>query len=301
MTVTAAGILYKCGPEVLLIRRTMHSDEPGTWGIPGGKLEPNEIPELAAMRESFEEVGYIPRKPITPFDLDVHNGVEFQTFLCELDCRFDPVLNDEHSQFAWIPIMSLPRDTHPGVKKTIRKAGGNAVDASGSNSVTVTWLDRDYKQKSKKFKSDVNAPPEAAWKKANEFARSLEDSSNKSKYGTVRSVKVTWDSAEFTADHFERIYSGKGEDSVTPDIVARELEKHRGKMQDAYYRVVHKLMMEGKLDEAMERINRVKNSGQKPVNEAYKSKIRQETFNRSHPLPKGEAFDSTYFDKAYNG
>lgn len=43
--------------KVLLEKRAEWTDQGGTWGIPGGALEPNESPVQAAVRELKEEVG----------------------------------------------------------------------------------------------------------------------------------------------------------------------------------------------------------------------------------------------------
>lgn len=43
--------------EVLIIRRPLHASHGGMWEFPGGKLEPNEEPSAALIREIKEEVG----------------------------------------------------------------------------------------------------------------------------------------------------------------------------------------------------------------------------------------------------
>ncbi len=42
--------------EVLLVRRA-HPPLMGAWSLPGGRIEPGESPQVAALRELFEEAG----------------------------------------------------------------------------------------------------------------------------------------------------------------------------------------------------------------------------------------------------
>ena len=50
-----AGILVKCGDEVLLCKRNNNGDLPGQWSIPCGHLEEDESPKEGSMREFYEE------------------------------------------------------------------------------------------------------------------------------------------------------------------------------------------------------------------------------------------------------
>lgn len=57
-------VLHPDGPSVLLTRRAAHlSSHPGQVSFPGGRMEPGETPEQAALREAMEEVGLDPRWP----------------------------------------------------------------------------------------------------------------------------------------------------------------------------------------------------------------------------------------------
>lgn len=60
----AAGILFICKDDgmIMLLKRSKKVMEPGTWGLPGGKLEDGEDPWEAAVRETTEEIGVFPRK-----------------------------------------------------------------------------------------------------------------------------------------------------------------------------------------------------------------------------------------------
>lgn len=49
----AIGITFNKKGQLLLVKRR---DIP-IWVMPGGRIEPNETPQKAAIRESFEESG----------------------------------------------------------------------------------------------------------------------------------------------------------------------------------------------------------------------------------------------------
>ena len=66
----AAGVLVRCGDQVLLQQR----GDDGSWGLPGGGLNPGETLEQAARRELLEETG-LEAGPLVL--LDVYSGPEF--------------------------------------------------------------------------------------------------------------------------------------------------------------------------------------------------------------------------------
>ena len=59
-TVQAAGVVCFRGDEVLLIRRAT-PPRVGEWSLPGGRLEKDEEPAVAALRELTEETGVTAR------------------------------------------------------------------------------------------------------------------------------------------------------------------------------------------------------------------------------------------------
>ncbi len=57
-------ILHRDTPSVLLTQRAAHlTHHAGQVSFPGGRIEPGETPEQAALRESAEEIGLDPRLP----------------------------------------------------------------------------------------------------------------------------------------------------------------------------------------------------------------------------------------------
>jgi len=91
-----------------------------TWSIPGGKIEKNETLLDGLKRECQEEINYwnddLKLVPIQKF---VNNTFAYHTFFCEVSEEFSPVLNDEHSGYAWVGSDKYPKPLHPGLYSTI--------------------------------------------------------------------------------------------------------------------------------------------------------------------------------------
>jgi ADP-ribose pyrophosphatase YjhB (NUDIX family) len=56
LAVCAGAVVRDADGRLLLIRRR-HDPSAGLWSIPGGRVEPGELPEQAAAREVLEETG----------------------------------------------------------------------------------------------------------------------------------------------------------------------------------------------------------------------------------------------------
>jgi len=95
---------------------------PGSWGLPGGKSEPNETLIECIVRECQEELGTMPEYtrmvPIEKFTT-ADQGFAYHTFFCAVASEFCPVLNDEHLGWAWIDSGHWPRPMHPGLWSTV--------------------------------------------------------------------------------------------------------------------------------------------------------------------------------------
>lgn len=130
----AAGILYRAGDSILLMRRSKGSAEyPGHWGIPAGHMEKDETPEQAARRESKEETGYEPEGELR----QVCENDGFVTF-SKIGEKFTPKLNHEHSAYMWADLDDLPSPLHPGVEHSIKRY--DAMDESARQFDEFGWM-----------------------------------------------------------------------------------------------------------------------------------------------------------------
>jgi 8-oxo-dGTP pyrophosphatase MutT (NUDIX family) len=95
----------------------------GTWGIVGGKKEPEDLTAYAALeREIKEEVGTLPKiKKVVPLELFTSEDQRFcfNTYMLIVDKEFIPVLNDEHVGYAWCALNQWPKPLHQGVKRSL--------------------------------------------------------------------------------------------------------------------------------------------------------------------------------------
>lgn len=121
--VNAVGIWFFCvstGRYLYLLRND--SKNPGTWGLPGGKIESGETLIEAMHRECKEELGFMPEHiklmPVEKFT-SRDNGFVYHTFFCSVTAEFVPVLNDEHLGWAWIDSGHWPKPMHPGLWSTV--------------------------------------------------------------------------------------------------------------------------------------------------------------------------------------
>lgn len=91
-----------------------------TWGIPGGKLEHDETILEGLERECIEEVNFFPKKAkLIPLQKFVNNTFTYHTFFCQIKDEFIPVLNGEHSGYAWVGREQYPKPLHPGLFSTV--------------------------------------------------------------------------------------------------------------------------------------------------------------------------------------
>lgn len=122
-TAVAVGIwFYSQNTNTYLYLMRNDHKHPGTWGLPGGRVEPGETLMQAITRECTEELGMMPDYtklvPLEKFTTADLNFV-YHTFFCTVQQEFVPVLNDEHHGWAWIASGIWPKPLHPGLWSTV--------------------------------------------------------------------------------------------------------------------------------------------------------------------------------------
>ena len=122
-TVNAVGVWFyavNTGRYLYLMRNDLK--HPGSWGLPGGRIESGETLIEAITRECQEELGampdYIRLVPLEKFTTaDQHFA--YHTFFCSVAQEFVPDLNHEHTGWAWLASGIWPKPMHPGLWSTV--------------------------------------------------------------------------------------------------------------------------------------------------------------------------------------
>lgn len=105
----AAGCYLECQKKILFLKRHPAKPQGDTWGVPGGKLELNETPTQAVIREIHEEIGIDISDNLQELGkLYIqlpHIGYIFYLF-CKKYEHFPPLAlaMDEHTEARWTTI-----------------------------------------------------------------------------------------------------------------------------------------------------------------------------------------------------
>lgn len=130
----AAGIIIyaKDTGRILCLQRSNRVMEPNTWSITvSGKLDGNESPTEAAIREMHEELNY--KGPLSrPEKIDIFTDKDdngetftFTTYLVQVPKEFTPKLNFEHRKaFWWDGKEKINGEIHFGTKRLLNKLKG---------------------------------------------------------------------------------------------------------------------------------------------------------------------------------
>ena len=120
----AGALFYTLETNRMLFLYRSKSKRRNVWSIPGGKLNDGEMPWSGACREISEEIGSIPTI-LQTLSLETFKSVDghfmFHTFLCIIRSEFIPILNDEHSGYAWSEYDQWPSPLHHGLRSTLTK------------------------------------------------------------------------------------------------------------------------------------------------------------------------------------
>ena len=121
--VNAVGVCfyaYTTSRDLFLLRND--DRHPDSWGLPGGKVDPGENLLECLLRECEEELGSMPEyDKLVPLEKFTSSDKSFvyHTFWCSVTQEFVPILNQEHSGYAWMTSGSWPKPMHPGLWNTL--------------------------------------------------------------------------------------------------------------------------------------------------------------------------------------
>ena len=105
LVLVAACALIDADGRVLLTRRPPGKPMAGLWEFPGGKVEPDERPEDALMRELKEELGIEVREAcLSPLTFASHSYDDLQLLMPLWVCRrWDGIVKpSEGQECAWV-------------------------------------------------------------------------------------------------------------------------------------------------------------------------------------------------------
>lgn len=127
LMVGAAILVVDDKGRLLLMKRS----DSGCWGPPGGAVEPGEVVEDAAMRETLEETNLV-IEGMTLFG--VFSGMElyykypngdevYNVTIVYLSHKWSGAvqINDEHVEWKWFNANEIPEDLSPPIKPVIEK------------------------------------------------------------------------------------------------------------------------------------------------------------------------------------
>ena len=127
LMVGAALLVLDDQNRLLLLKRS----DSGCWGLPGGAVEPGEVVEDAAQRETREEANLVIEEMslfgvFSGMDLYYRypNGDEVYNvtiIYLSRDWCGDVKINDEHTEWRWFESGQIPEDISPPIKPVIEQ------------------------------------------------------------------------------------------------------------------------------------------------------------------------------------
>jgi 8-oxo-dGTP pyrophosphatase MutT (NUDIX family) len=117
-----AGVLVKCVTtgRYLLGLRSQYVNEANTWGTFGGKIDADEDPKDAAMRELRGETGYAGSVRLTHISTFRSGTFRFHNFMGEVEHEFVPILSWETRAAKWFNPDELPSNLHFGMHPLLK-------------------------------------------------------------------------------------------------------------------------------------------------------------------------------------
>lgn len=124
----SSAILRRDGRYLLVLRRNPPAAD--MYAFPGGRAEPGEAPEAAALRELCEETGICARNPrlFATYDLpNRHGGPDYflSVFTVEADAAAIAVAADDAAAVGWFSAVEIEGLPAPAsVRECIRRLEG---------------------------------------------------------------------------------------------------------------------------------------------------------------------------------
>lgn len=119
MNISAGVFFYSKSTDRYLYLLRADNKNP-TWSIPGGKIEKDETLLEGIQRECMEEMGYFDNTlKLIPIQKFTNGNFTYNTFFCQVENEFIPVLNNEHVGYAWVKQNHYPKPLHPGLFSTV--------------------------------------------------------------------------------------------------------------------------------------------------------------------------------------
>lgn len=119
---TAAGIMFRAGEKILLMKRRDEAANGGMWAFPAGTVEAGESVMQTACREFQEETG----KRLYRASPAYYHDDRFALFV-SFGEEFVPTLCTEHTAYVWAHPTELPLPLHPGVSDAIESITGEMI------------------------------------------------------------------------------------------------------------------------------------------------------------------------------
>lgn len=118
----SGGLILSAKTKKFLLLLRNNGRTAGTWGFVGGKKEPADQTSLDILkREIEEELGNIPNiQKIIPLEFFVSSDQKFQynTYVIIVENEFIPILNSEHTAYAWCNYKAWPKPLHQRISQS---------------------------------------------------------------------------------------------------------------------------------------------------------------------------------------
>lgn len=120
--ICSGALIYALNTNRFLFLHRANGKHKDAWGLVGGTNESGESPWSALQREILEEIGTVDIIKVIPLESFVSNdnAFQFHTYLGIVEEEFLPILNDEHTGYAWVSLGKWPKSLHHGLRNTLQ-------------------------------------------------------------------------------------------------------------------------------------------------------------------------------------